>query len=258
MHNFSNSPNMEQDAGLILNTLSIRHQLLESLQQQVENVTGESQLQLQEQIDDLKQQQIDSLDSYKSILLFAPTVPEAPESSFIDEQSSGYTDINRWKEQFADGFINFLENGNSSLYPIWLQRDYDYPNFIGFDIRRLSDNFEFYSSDACWLAVFLSPDRRIFAGFHTRNPFYYQQLESNKWAINGEFSEVFRVNLGWKPSNTISRIVTLVGVYNDDYNDLLFQPLQQTLEKLDDIFRTRLETMNDQQSFFRRHSRNSV
>lgn len=239
---FFNLPEMEQETKHILDSLQARHYLLESLNQRVRMLQGDPQQRLRDWIDDLKQQQIDDMDIYKSSLLFSPQgtqfVPEPPP---MEGQESTLSDQNDWIEQFADGFVEFLESENSQLFQIWLERKYTYPIFIGFDIRRLSDRFEFYAPDACWLSAYLRHDRQVFAGFQTRDPMCYQRLEFDKNRINNEFSLEFGRNLGWRPGSDISRVVVLIGVHNNDNNENLFHDLRKTLEKLDEIFRPRLE-----------------
>ena len=238
---FFDLPEIEEKTKYILSSLQARHYLLESLNHRVRILQGDPQQRLQDWIDDLKQQQIDDMDTYKSGLLFSSQGGQlVPEPSSMEEHESTLSDQNDWTEQFADGFVEFIESENSQLFQIWLGRKYTYPTFIGFDIRRLSDLFEFYAPDACWLSAYLRNDRQIFAGFQTRDPMCYQRLEFDKNRINHEFSLEFGRNLGWRPGSDISRVFALVGVHNNDNDETLFHDLRKTLEKLDEIFHPRL------------------
>ena len=65
---------------------------------------------------------IDDMDTYKSGLLFSPQGGQlVPEPSPMEEQESTLSDQNDWAEQFADGFVEFLESENSQLAcPVFL------------------------------------------------------------------------------------------------------------------------------------------
>lgn len=250
-NNLFHLPETEQEATHILDSVKTRHQLLESLNQRIELLRGNPPQHLQDWIDDLKEQQIDDLNIYKSNLLFAPgrSQQELTEFDSIGSQELVTNEQNNWKETFADGFIQYLESENSEFHSIWIGNRHQYPIFIGFDIRRLSDNFEFFDPNACWLAVFLKDNRQIFVGLHTRSPYIYQRLEVSKEAVNFQFRQQFGTNLGWKPGNEISKIITLAGVYSED-NSILFQSLYRMLEQLDELFRNQLEDIINQQSRF--------
>ena len=233
---------------LILTSLQDRHRLLESLNDRISILRGDpqqrSQVELiQDQIDDLRQQQFDEIDTYKSNLLFAysPTQQDVPDIHSAEGSDTTPPAQNDWTQQFADGFVAYLKENNSGLYSIWLGQEYSYPTYIGFDIKRLNEDFQFTASDASWLAVFLREDRQIYAGLHVRDPFLYQQLESERRSINFAFYQEFGVNLGWRPGANISRVFTLIGVYNDNNQEILFQDIYRKLEKLDEILRPHLE-----------------
>ena len=220
--NFANLSDIANETTYILGSLEARESLLASLSQRVKMLQGDAQQRLQDWIDDLRQQQLDDIDMYKASLLFPsgisqpdPTVPHSTE-----EQDLAPINENQWRERFSDGFIEFLGNRESELDGIWLGRKHSYPVFIGFDIRRLSNDFEFYAPDACWLSAYL---------------------------IDFEFSQKFGRNLGWRPSSDISRIIALIGVYSDDY-ETLFPDLCNILETLDDILRHRLENIGPQRT----------
>ena len=247
--NFANLSDIANETTYILGSLEARESLLASLSQRVKMLQGDAQQRLQDWIDDLRQQQLDDIDMYKASLLFPsgisqpdPTVPHSTE-----EQDLAPINENQWRERFSDGFIEFLGNRESELDRIWLGRKHSYPVFIGFDIRRLSNDFEFYAPDAYWLSAYSRDDKQIFAGFQTRNPYYYQQLESERSQIDFEFSQKFGRNLGWRPSSDISRIIALIGVYSDDY-ETLFPDLCNILETLDDILRHQLENIGPQRT----------
>lgn len=244
-------PEMEQEATSILDSVQARHQLLESLNQRIELLRGNPPQHLQDWIDDLKEQQIDDINIYKSNLFFAPgrSQQDLPEFEAIGTQELVIDEQDNWKEHFANGFIDFLKSESSELHEIWLGNKHQFPTYIGFDVRRLLDNFEFFDPNACWLAVFLKDNRQIFVGLHTRSPYIYQRLEVSKEPVNFQFRQQFGTNLGWKPGNEISKIITLAGVYSDD--NTLFQSLYKMLEHLDELFRNQLEDIINQQTRFR-------
>ncbi len=246
-------PETEQEATHILVSVQTRHQLLESLNQRLELLRGNPSQQLQDWIDDLKQQQIDDMDTYKSNLFFAHrrSQQDLPELDSIGRQELVNNEQSNWKEHFANGFIDFLESESSELHETWLGNRHQFPTYIGFDIRRLDDNFEFFDPNACWLAIFLKENRQIFVGLHTRSPYIYQRLEGSKASVNYQFHQQFGTNLGWKPGNEISRIITLAGVYSED-NSIHFQSVYKMLEHLDELFRNQLEEIINQQTRFLR------
>jgi hypothetical protein len=231
----------------ILASMQARQELLESLNLRVNMLQGNAAHQIQEWIGDLKEQQLSDIDIYKSDLLMS----EQPRQEIIDRipvdrHEPVSNDQDNWSEQFAEEFIIHLGDENSSLLDLWLGRKHSYPNYIGFDIRKSEDDFNFFGSDAYWLAATLR-ERQVFAGIHFRDPLYFQQLEVQKSQIDFEFSQEFGRPLDWRPttgSAGIYRISVLVGVDHNHSQNLLFEHLRKILEKLDQIFRDRLDTIS--------------
>ena len=247
--------NMVPETMNILVSMQAREHLLESLNLRINTSQGEASPQVEEWIGDLKEQQLSDIDLYRNNLLLSgqsqsgPPQQEIRDRISVDRPEPVSNEQDNWSEQFADGFIAYLGNENSSLLDLWLGRKHGYPHYIGFDIRRLEDGFDFFRSDTYWLAANLR-ERQVFAGIHFRDPLYFQQLEVQKSQIDIEFSREFGRPLDWRPTTGnagIYRISVLVGVDHNHSQNLLFEDLCKTLEKLDQIFRDRLDTIS--QSF---------
>ena len=239
--------NTVQETMNILASMQVRDQLLESLNLRLNTSQGNALNQVQEWVGDLKEQQLSDIDLYKNNLLLSgqprqETIDRGPEGrheSVSNEQDD-------WSKQFAEGFVVYLEAENSSLLDLWFGKKHSYPNYIGFDISKSGDNFNFFDSDAYWLAANLR-EKQVFAGIHFRNPLYFQQLEMDKFQIDFEFSQKFGMTLDWKPTTGnagIYRISVLVGVDRNHSQNLLFEDLCKRLEKLDEIFHERLDKIS--------------
>ena len=221
----------------MLASMQAREQLLESL-----NLRVNASPQIQEWIGNLEEQQLSDIDSYKNHLLLSGQ----PQQETTDSPEPVFNERDNWSDQFAEGLITYLGDENSSLLDLWLGRKYSYPTYIGFDIRKSEGEFNFFGSDAYWLATNLR-EKQVFAGIHFRDPLYFQQLEAQKSQIDFEFSQEFGRTLEWRPTTGnagIYRISVLVGVDRNHSQNLLFEYLCKTLEKLGEIFKDRLDTIS--------------
>lgn len=254
-----NNENTAKETMDILTSIQAREQLLESLSLRVNISQGEVSHQVQEWIGDLKEQQLSDIDRYKNnLLLSGQPRPETIDRISVDRHEPISNEQDNWSEQFAEGFIAYLGHENSSLHDLWLGRKHSYPNYIGFDIRKSEDDFNFWGSDAYWLAANLR-EKQVFAGIHFRNPLYFQQLEVQKSQIDFEFSQEFGRPLEWRATTGnagIYRISVLVGVDRNHSQNLLFEDLCKILEKLDEIFKDRLDTISQSLSSPMRRSYN--
>ncbi len=246
-----NNENMVKETVNILVSMQAREQLLESLNLRINTSQGDASHQVEEWIGDLKEQQLSDIDLYKNnLLLSGQSQSRQPQQEIrdriaVDRPEPVSNEQDNWSEQFADGFIAYLDGENSSLLDLWLGRKHSYPHYIGFDIRRSEDGFDFFGSDTYWLAANLR-ERQVFAGIHFRDPLYFQQLEAQKSRIDFEFSQEFGRLLDWRPTTGnagIYRISVLVGVDHNHSEDLLFEHLRKILEKLNEIFGDRLDAI---------------
>ena len=241
-----NNENVSKKTMNILASMQAREQLLESLNLRINTSQGDAAYQIQEWIGDLKQQQLSDMDMYKSDLLMSePPQPEIADRMPLDGHEQPISnEQNHWDQQFAEGFIAYLEEKNNPLLELWFGEKHSYPTYIGFDIRR-SEDFNFWGSDTYWLAANLR-EKQVFAGIHFRNPLYFQELERQKSQIDLEFSQEFGRRFDWRPIPSavgIFRISMLVGVDRNHSKDLLFEDLCKILEKLEEIFKDRLDTI---------------
>ena len=228
----------------LFDSIQARHQLLESLKQRIELSPDEPKQQLVEYRDELVKQQINDIGVYQFIL--QPTSERSQDNSVetkMPEPSSSNQDD--WKKTFADAFIKFLESEYNELHQIWLGEKYRYPEYIGFDIRRLNDAYDFNANNACWLTVYFKDDKEIHVGLAIKDRSRFQTLEFDKKRINPILIEKLKLKnedeITWNANNSISRIYIVIGKYNDQDQEVLFYDLQKALECLDDVFHPRLE-----------------
>ena len=237
-----NNENVSKKTMNILASMQAREQLLGSLNLRINTLQGDAAYQMQEWIGDLKQQQLSDMEVYKSAFL----MPEQPQPDPIDSLESVPNEQDDWRNQFAEGFISYLGDEDSSLLDLWIGRKHGYPNYIGFDIKNSEDDFKFFDSNTYWLAASLI-EKQVFAGIHFRNPLYLQQLELQKSKIDFEFYERFGGKLDWKFTTGnagIYRISVLVGVDRNHSQNLLFEDLCKILGKLEEIFKDRLDDIS--------------
>ena len=151
-----------------------------------------------------------------------------------------YTDGN-WQEQFADGFINYLRKCDSQLVEIFLGETFrGYPNYIGFDIRRLG-NVNINDKDAFWLVAFIGRTDTIFLKLHTNNLEYFNRLESQRSAFDAEFgTALLWENQGRTPLRIgVDHKVKPLNENKQEWNEH-FEMMRVTLEKLDTVFQHRI------------------
>lgn len=232
---------------LTFDSLQARHQLIESLNKRIEEDSSDSNQQLQVWKDELEHQQLADIDLYKTTLSVVDVDTDLAEAFSVaaaEDVQQEVVNQNSWERDFADGFIAHLVDNDSPLDSIWFGEMYSYPTYIGFDIRRLGNSFNFSAMDACWLAANLW-SRQIYAGVHFRNPLYYQELEREKDQIDREFSQTFNGRqLEWNPQAGpmgIYRIRLLVNVDNNQNQHALFEDLEKALKALDTIFKPYLD-----------------
>ncbi|RKU29513.1 hypothetical protein C6497_06290 [Candidatus Poribacteria bacterium] len=245
------------EATSILVSMKVRQQLLDTLNYRATMAQEETEEELQEWVGELKNQQLKDLDLYKGFLI-SGSPQQPPSQSYLHQELEPETiNTDGWEHQFADGFIGFLGEQESPMLEIWLGRKYSYPNYIGFDVMKLGENFNFTGRSACWIAVNLI-DERVYAGLHFRDPIYFQELEREKTKINDEFIEGYERHrtLEWRPAahtTNIHRIFVLIGIDNGNNQELLFPPLCKALEKMVDIFGPRVDEIYSRH-FTRTHS----
>ena len=232
-----NSQATREETMNILTSMQAREQLLESL-----NLRVETSPHIQEWIGNLEEQQLSDIDLYKDHLLLSGQSRQET----TDNPQPLFNERDNWSAQFAEGFITYLGDENSSLLDSWLGRRYSYPTYIGFDIRKSEDEFNFFGQDAYWLATNLR-EKQVFAGIYFRDPLYYQQLEAQQSQIDFEFSQEFGRTLEWRATTGnagIYRISVLVGVDHNHSQNPLFEYLRKNLEKLEEVFKDRLDTIS--------------
>ena len=147
-----------------------------------------------------------------------------------------------WQRQFADRFISYLKTNNSPLVPIFMgERTWSYPNYIGFDIRRLEGNVDLNDNNAFWLVAHIGYENIIHLKLHMRNRNYFNRLKSQEAAIHGDFGN----SLKWEDQN---RELLRIGVdlqvnplsQNSQEWTEHFEKMRKNLEKLDVVFRHRV------------------
>ena len=156
-----------------------------------------------------------------------------------------------WKTQFADGFIHYLKNHESPLVDpeVFMgENAQGYPEYIGFNIRRL-ENLNIRDSEALWLAASTAHDKRIYLKLHINGSNHFSQLESQKAAIEREFGD----QLKWEPQGQQIRIGVDLKVNPLDENrgewNRHFENMREKLEKLDEIFQPRIEEIFSETDF---------
>ena len=159
-----------------------------------------------------------------------------------------------WQEQFANGFVRYLESHKSPLMDpaFFVGKNFQgYPEYIGFNIRRLK-NLDISDPDALWLVASTVHDGKIYLKLHMNDSNYFDQLESQKEEIEREFGDP----LEWEPQGQRIRIgVDLeVDPLNEDRGqwNQHFENMREKLEKLDEIFQSRIEDLfsEDDAPFF--------
>lgn len=237
-------PSSDPNAMNLLISLQERQRLLDTLTQRIDLQQEKQEQQLQEWIRTLKQQQLNDLNMYKTHL-FNSRLPQqiGQNGCSLDEEVKDLVEKNHWQSKFADGFIGHLDDCNSYLIDLWLKKKYNYPAYIGFDISRSRDDFDFYADNAYWIAVSLR-QKRVFVGVYFRDPLYFQHLEAEKHQINSDFLFAYGRPLEWGPTtgnDPIYRIYLLIGIYSGNNQQTLYHELCKVLEKMDEMFEQRLD-----------------
>lgn len=162
-----------------------------------------------------------------------------------------YTNGN-WQKQFADGFISYLRNNKSRLVPIFMgERTRGYPNYIGFDIRRLGGNVNFSDNNAFWLVAYIGRDDTIFLKLQMNNPDYFNRLKSQEVAIHRDFgTHLLWENQGKTPLRIgVDLLVDSLNKNKQKWTEH-FEKMRENLEKLDEVFQHRVnEIFEDNTSF---------
>ena len=117
-----------------------------------------------------------------------------------------------------------------------------YPEYIGFNIRRLK-NLDISDPDVIWLAASTAHSGKIYLKLHMNDSNYFSQLESQKAAIEHEFCNPLK----WEPQGPgqRSRIGVDLEVNPLDENreewNQHFEDMRKKLERLDEIFQPHIE-----------------
>ena len=115
-----------------------------------------------------------------------------------------------------------------------------YPRYIGFNIRKI-ENLDIRDRNAFWLVASTIHDGKIYLKLHMNDSNYFSQLESQKAAIQREFGE----QLKWEHENKPHRIGVDLEVNPLDENrgqwNQHFEDMREKLEKLNEIFQSRIE-----------------
>lgn len=97
--------NTVQETMNILASMQAREQLLESLNLRLNTSQGNASNQVQEWVGDLKEQQLSDIDLYKNNLLLSGQ----PRQDSMDSSEPGPDEPDDWRNQFAEGFISYLD-----------------------------------------------------------------------------------------------------------------------------------------------------
>ena len=148
-----------------------------------------------------------------------------------------------WQEQFADGFVRHLRDRESPLMDpeVFMGEDYwGYPRYIGFNIGKI-ENLDIRDRSAFWLVASTVHAGKIYLKLHMNDSNHFNQLESQKAAIQREFGE----QLKWEHENKPHRIGVDLSVNPLDENrgkwNQHFEDMRKKLEKLDEILQPRIE-----------------
>ena len=158
-----------------------------------------------------------------------------------------------WKTQFADGFVGYLKDHKSPLMDpaVFMGEGVGrYPEYIGFSIRRLK-NLNMQDPDALWLAASTVGVGKIYLKLHMNNSKYFNELKSQKAAIEREFGD----QLKWELQGQGQRIrigvdleVHPLSENREEWNRH-FADMRENLEKLDEIFQPRIEEIFSEDDF---------
>ena len=150
-----------------------------------------------------------------------------------------------WQKQFANRFVRHLKNRKSPLMnpEVFMgENARGYPRYIGFNVGKI-ENLDLGDKNAFWLVASTAHDRRIYLKLHMNDSNCFYQLESQKEEIEREFGDPLK----WEPQGPGQYI--RIGV-NLEVNPLdenrgqwnqHFEDMREKLEKLNEIFRARIE-----------------
>ena len=150
-----------------------------------------------------------------------------------------------WQGQFADRFVRHLKNSGSPLMDpeVFMGEDAQgYPHYIGFNIGKI-ENLDISDQDAFWLVASTVHARKVYLKLHLNDSNYFDRLKSQKAAIEREFGDPLK----WEPQGQRQRIRIGVdlevppldenrGQWNQHFEDM-----REKLEKLNEIFQSRIE-----------------
>ena len=115
-----------------------------------------------------------------------------------------------------------------------------YPRYIGFNIGKI-ENLNIRNRDAFWLVASTVHAGKVYLKLHMNDSNCFNQLESQKAAIQHEFGE----RLKWEHKNKPHRIGVDLEVNPLDENrgqwNQHFEDMREKLEKLNEIFQSRIE-----------------
>ena len=100
-----------------------------------------------------------------------------------------------WQEQFANRFVLHLKNSGSPLMDpeVFMGKDaWGYPRYIGFNIGKI-ENLNIRNRDAFWLVASTVHAGKVYLKLHMNDSNCFNQLESQKAAIQHEFGERFEM-----------------------------------------------------------------
>ena len=169
--------------------------------------------------------------------------PDKPDE---DLDTSG----DNWKEQFADRFVHYLKTHGSPLMAVFMGKNASrYPEYIGFNIRRIKNLNIHNNLDAFWLAASTVHDGKIYLKLQMNNSNYFSQLKSKKAEIEIEFGN----QLEWEDENKPLRIgvdleVTPLNENRGQWNQH-FENMREKLEKLNEIFQPHIEELFSKNNF---------
>lgn len=190
---------------------------------------------------------------FDSFLEKVQVQPIDPDNQLQPEDQDEELEVSdgNWRTRFADGFVRYLGSHKSPLMDpaVFAGKNFQgYPKYIGFNIRRLKD-LDLSDPDAFWLVASTAHDRRIYLKLHMNNSNYFDQLESQKAAIEREFGR----QLKWEPRGQYIRIGVDLEVQPLDRNkrewDQRFEDMRENLEKLDEVFQPCIEEIFSEDDF---------
>ena len=152
-----------------------------------------------------------------------------------------------WQEQFANRFVRHLKDRKSPLMDpeVFMGEDaWGYPRYIGFNIGKI-ENLDISDQDAFWLVASTVHAGKVYLKLHMNDSNYFDRLKSQKAAIEREFGDPLK----WEPQGQGQRIRIGVDIEvnrldkNRGQWNQYFEEMREKLEKLDEIFQSRIEDL---------------